>query len=439
MAPYHCKPANGPICGTIRPPGSKSITNRALITAAMADGHSVLSGILLADDTRLMIEALRTLGIAITVDEDTQTAEITGCGGQLPESEAELFCGNAGTVMRFGSALVAAGHGQFRLDGVSRMRQRPIGTLVAALRQLGTQIEHEDADGYPPLVIHARGFGGGTITIDAPESSQMVSALLLAAPQAMDDVMIDVTGNVPSAPYLKMTTAVMERFSVGVIEQYDAHGARFIVSAPQRYEAQHYTIEPDASNASYFLAMPAIVGGCITVEGLGTESIQGDAQFADVLQQMGCTVERQADSITVRGPVAGSRLRGITIDLNDMPDVVQTLAVVALFAEGETTIRNVGTLRVKETDRIAALANELTKLGAGVRTDDDSITITPPAKLLAATIDTYDDHRMAMSFALAGLVKPHTQRETTGVLINNPECCAKTFPDFFDGFESLQP
>lgn len=425
MEPYHCQPAPGPVNGTIRLPGSKSLTNRALITAAMADGHSVLSGILLADDTRLMIEALRTLGIAITIDEETHTAEITGCGGQLPASEADLFCGNAGTVMRFGSAIVATGYGRFHLDGVARMRHRPIGALVAALRGLGARIEYEDADGYPPLVVHAFGLAGGTITIHSPASSQMVSAVLLAAPLAMNDVMIDVTGAVPSVPYLKMTTSVMDRFGVGVIEQYDSHGARFIVSAPQRYQAQYCDIEPDASNASYFLAMPAIIGGRVRVEGLGTESLQGDTQFADVLERMGCVVKRQADSLTVHGPPGGARLSGVDVDLNDMPDVAQTLAVVALFAEGPTTIRNVGNLRVKETDRLAAVASELTKLGAVVQTHEDGLTITPPATPTPASIETYDDHRMAMSFALAGLRVP-------GLAIQNPECCGKTFPDYFD-------
>ena len=430
MEPYRCQAA-GPIFGSIRPPGSKSITNRALIAAALADGHCVLSDVLLADDTRLMIEALRALGVAITVDEDACAAEITGCAGQLPESEGDIYSGNAGTVMRFVTALVAASHGRFRLDGVERMRQRPIGGLIGALRQIGAQIEHTGQDGYPPLVVHARGLRGGTVAIEAPESSQMVSAVLLSAPLAMDDVMIDVTGGVPSVPYLQMTTAVMDRFGVGVIEQYDAHGARFIVAAPQRYEAQHYAVEPDASNASYFLAIPAITGGRVTIEGLGTRSIQGDAKFVDVLEQMGCAVDREVTTLTVQGLAAGKKLRGIEIDLNDMPDVAPTLAVVALFAEGATTIRNVGNLRVKETDRIAALATELTKLGALVQTTADSLTITPPREPLPATIDTYDDHRMGMSFALAGLRIP-------GVIINDPGCCAKTFPDFFERLDSLR-
>ncbi len=430
MEPYQCQPLAGPIDEAIRLPGSKSITNRALITAAMADGHSVLSGILLAVDTRLMIEALRSLGIAITIDEDTKTAEITGCGGQLPASEAAIHCGNAGTVMRFVSAIVATGYGRFHLDGMARMRHRPIGALVEALRGLGARIEHEAADGYPPLVVHAVGLAGGTVTVDSPASSQMVSAVLLAAPFAMNDVMIDVTGAVPSVPYLKMTTSVMDRFGVGVIEQYDSHGARFIVSAPQRYQSPCYDIEPDASNASYFLAIPAIVGGRMTVEGLGTESIQGDVFFVDLLERMGCVVERRAGSLTVHGPAGDARLTGISVDLNDMPDVAQTLAVVALFAKGDTSIRNVGNLRVKETDRLAAVASELTKLGATIKTRQDGLTITPPTAPTPASIDTYDDHRMAMSFALAGLRVP-------GVVIQHPDCCAKTFPDFFDQLDAF--
>lgn len=425
-------------------PGSKSITNRALIAAALADGHSVLTGILLADDTRLMIELLRTVGIAVTVDEPTCTAEVTGCGGLIPVSEAKLYCGNAGTVMRFGTALCALGQGLYELDGVERMRQRPIGALVEVLQALGAGVEYVGREGFPPLVVHANGLRGGHVAFDSPESSQLVSALLLVAPHASNDVLIEAAGDVPSLPYLKMTTAVMDRFGAAVIEQYPTVAPRgagqafgetvaetkFIVAAPQRYRATMFAVEPDASNATYFLAAPAIAGGRLTVDGLGTESIQGDAKFVDVLERMGCVVERSANRLTVSGPAEGQGLHGIDIDLNDMPDTVPTLAVVALFADGPTTIRNVRNLRVKETDRLAALARELAKVGARVEERDDGLRIMPPVQLMAAEIDTYDDHRMAMSFALAGLKCP-------GLVIRDPDCCAKTFPAFFDRFERM--
>jgi len=430
MTEHHCTLATRPITATVRLPGSKSLTNRALVAAAMADGDSILSGILLADDTRLMIDALRALGVAITVDESTPAAEVTGCRGQLGISAANIACGNAGTVMRFGTALCATSHGLFRLDGVPRMRERPIGALADALRQLGTGLEFPEHEGYPPVIVHAGGLRGGQVLLTDPPSSQMVSALLLAAPYAMKDVLIEARGDVPSIPYLKMTTALMDRFGVAVVEQYQPGSVKFIVAAPQRYQAQSMAIEPDASNATYFLTAPAIAGGSLTVAGLGTDSVQGDARFVDVLERMGCSIERRPNSLRVDGPPAGAKLRGIDIDLNDMPDTAQTLAVAALFADGPTTIRNVANLRLKETDRIAALAAELSKLGASVKTFDDGLTIHPAESYRPAAIDTYGDHRMAMSFALAGLRIP-------GLVINDPECCAKTFPGFFERFEAV--
>jgi len=357
-------------------------------------------------------------------------AEVTGLGGHVPVDQADIFCGNAGTVMRFVTALCALGQGRYRLDGVPRMRARPIGGLTQVLQSLGVGIEFEEREGYPPLIVHAHGLRGGHVSFDSPESSQMVSALLLAGPYARGDLFIEVTGDVHSVPYLKMTVATMRQFGVEVIEQYEPGGAKFIIESSQRYQAANVAIEPDASNATYFLAAPAVAGGRVTVPGLGTDSVQGDARFVDVLERMGCTIERSANQLTVLGPPAGSRLRGIDIDLNDMPDTAQTLAVLALFADGPTTIRNVANLRVKETDRIAALTNELTKLGAKVDEFEDGLRITPLERVTPAAIDTYDDHRMAMSFALAGLRVP-------GLVINNPECCAKTFPDFFERFAQL--
>ena len=428
MQRYTRDPVTDALDAVVDLPGSKSITNRALVTAALADGDSLLTNILLADDTRLMIDALGKLGVAITLDKAGPHAEITGCGGQIPTSEAELFCGNAGTVMRFLAAVVAVGFGEFALDGVARMRQRPIGDLMEVLQVLGTQVEYTDREGYPPVVIHARHLHGGQVAFGAPESSQFVSALLLAGPYASGDILIEV-GAALSVPYLKMTTSVMEAFGVSVIEQYDASRAKFVVPAPQRYTGRTFAVEPDASNATYFLAAAAVAGGRVMVRNLGTKSVQGDARFVDVLERMGCAVKREDHCLTVVR--SGQVLRGIDVDLSDMPDTAQTLAVVALFAEGPTTIRNVANLRVKETDRLAALAKELTKLGARVEERRDGLTITPPERLKPAIIDTYDDHRMAMSFALAGLKSP-------GVEIDNPCCCGKTFPDFFDRWDRLR-
>jgi len=430
MREHVCIPARGPIDARVVLPGSKSITNRALVAAALADGTSILSDILLAEDTRLMMDALRALGVAIAVDEAEQVAEVTGCRGHVPASEARLFCGNSGTTIRFCTAMVALGHGRYELDGVPRMRERPIGGLIQALQALGAGIEYLGKDGCPPIAVHARGLHGGQVAFHSPESSQWVSAVLLAAPCAGRDVLIEVTGDVSSVPYLKLTTAIMDRFDVPVVAQYRDAAARFVVPAPQRYQAARLAVEPDASNASYFLAAPAVVGGRVTIERLGTQSLQGDARFVDVLEAMGCGVVREPERLTVIGPDQGAGLHGIDVDLNDMPDTAQTLAVVALFAEGKTTIRNVASLRVKETDRVAALRIELTKLGARVTEMGDGLVIEPPERIHPAAIDTYNDHRMAMSFALAGL-------SCAGITLRDPDCVGKTFPDFFERFARL--
>jgi 3-phosphoshikimate 1-carboxyvinyltransferase len=444
MSAYRCNPASGPLDATVVLPGSKSLTNRALVAAALADGTSVLRNVLFAEDTLLMMEALRTLGIALTSDEPDCVVEVSGCRGHIPESEANLFCGNSGTTLRFLTAMVALGQGRFHLDGIARMRKRPIGGLVEALQALGAGIEYPGEEGFAPVVVHAHGLRGGHVAFDSPQSSQLVSALLLAAPYASRDVLIEVAGDVPSIPYLKMTTAIMEQFGVAVLENLGGAGSRglkpaarerdgtlrFIVEAPQRYQAASLFIEPDATNATYFLAAPAIAGGRVQVQGLDLESVQGDVGFVDVLERMGCGVIREPTRLSVEGPPDGVRLHGIDIDLNDMPDTVPTLAVLALFADSPTIIRNVANLRVKETDRLTALHRELSRLGATVEELPDGLIIRPPDRLTPAAIDTYDDHRMAMSFALAGLKCP-------GLVINDPQCCAKTFPDFFERFERI--
>lgn len=413
----------GPIRGRIRPPGSKSITNRALVCAALATGESVLVGALDSDDTRVMREALATLGIGLRHDDAENVDVVTGCGGTIPATEADLFVGNSGTTVRFLAAMLALGHGAFRLDGVARMRERPIEDLLAALRQWGIDARSERGTGCPPVVIRASGIAGGAAHVAGNVSSQFLSGLLLAAPYAATDVELFVDGELVSKPYVAMTLAVMRAFGVSADATDDF--SRIRVPSGQRYVGRRYEIEPDASAASYFFAAAAATGGRVTVEGLARDALQGDVAFCECLAKMGCRVEYAQGEITVEG----GPLRGIDVDMNAISDTVQTLACVALFAQGPTTIRGVGHIRHKETDRIGNLAIELRKLGAVVDEFDDGLRVTP-RPLRPATLDTYDDHRMAMSFAVAGLATP-------GVTIDDPDCTAKTYPRFFEDLSRL--
>jgi 3-phosphoshikimate 1-carboxyvinyltransferase len=422
--PLEIKPVSEPIRATVRPPGSKSITNRALVCAALADGYSKLAGALDSEDTRVMIDGLRRLGIGIEVADAGKTLIVEGAGGEVPALEADLFCGNSGTTIRFLTALATLGHGAFRLDGVERMRERPIADLLDALNQLGADVRSENGNGCPPVIVHANGLPGGNATVRGDISSQFLSALLMAAPAARSRVELTIQGKLVSQPYVTMTAGVMRAFGVDVDASSDL--ARFDIRAPQAYVACRYVVEPDASAASYFWAAAAITGGEVAVAGLPSASLQGDVALVDCLAQMGCEVRREDGSITV----VGRPLRGVDIDMNAISDTAQTLAVVALFADGPTRIRGVAHVRHKETDRIAALAAELRKLGADVIEHDDGLTIEPAA-LRPATIETYNDHRMAMSFALAGLRIP-------GIRINNPQCVEKTYPRFFEDLESLR-
>lgn len=410
----------GPIVGDAPLPGSKSLTNRYLTCTALADGRSILRGVSLADDSRIMLANLGRLGVRADLHADRAAATVFGCRGNLPVAEAELDGGNAGTAMRFLTALACLGMGEFTLDGAPRMRARPIGELVEALRSLGARIGYLGQEGCPPLAIRASGLAGGEVVFESPPSSQFISALLMVAPYARQDVLMRVEGGLVSRPYVDMTIDVLR--SMGV-EALEADGRRFIVPAGQRYQPGEYTIEPDASAATYFWGAAAVTGGRVRVRGLTRASRQGDARFVDVLARMGCTVDEEPGAIAVAGPRDGP-LQGITIDLNDMPDTVQTLAVVALFADGPTSIHNVANLRVKETDRLAALAAELTRLAAEVELRPDGLTIHPPATIKSSRVQTYDDHRMAMSFALAGLVNQE-------VVIAQAACVSKSFPDFF--------
>jgi 3-phosphoshikimate 1-carboxyvinyltransferase len=412
----------GPLAGAIRPPGSKSITNRALVCAALAEGRSTLPGALDSEDTRVMIEALRQVGLEVGHDPGHETIRVSGCGGRVPAGRADLDVANSGTTMRFLAAMLTLGQGTFRLDGTPRMRQRPIQDLLDALGQLGADAQSESQNGCPPVAIRAAGLPGGKATIAGNISSQFLSGLLLAAPYAEGPVELAVAGPLVSKPYVRMTLAVMSAFGVRV----EVDGLeRFVVPAGQRYRGCVYPIEPDASAASYFFAAAAITGGKVTVEGLSRDSLQGDVAFCDCLAQMGCEVQYGPGSITV----VGKPLRGIEVDMNAISDTVQTLAAVALLAHGPTRITGVAHIRHKETDRIGALATELRKLGAEVEERSDGLEIVP-GPLRGARIDTYDDHRMAMSLALVGLALP-------GVIIRDPGCTAKTYPQFFDDLRSL--
>lgn len=418
---YVVKPVSGPVSGSIRPPGSKSLTNRALITAALAEGTTRLSGVLASDDTRVMVESLNRLGIAVTHDEAAKTMTVSGCGGAIPAGDAELWLENSGTSIRFLTAMASLGNGRIRLDGNSRMRERPIAHLIEALRGLGVDAACELESSCPPVVLNAEGVSGERTQIAGNLSSQYLSGLLMMAPCASGPIDIEVVGELVSVPYIDMTMGVMAQFGVTV----STPQPNLFQIQPQKYKAAEYDIEPDASAASYFFALAAITGGEVTVEGLNRYALQGDVGFVEALQKMGCSVSYGDNSITV----TGGELTGIDIDMNAISDTAQTLAVVALFANGPTRIRNVAHMRHKETDRVSALVTEIRRMGIEAEEHDDGLTITP-GRIRPATIATYDDHRMAMSFALAGL-------KVDGIQVADPGCTAKTYPDFFTDLERL--
>lgn len=418
------KPVSTPVVGTIRPPGSKSITNRALICAALAEGTSHLSGVLDSDDTRVMLESLSRLGFEVQHDPTACTVVITGNGGTIPNPSARLEIGNSGTSVRFLTAMLGLAGGDYFIDGVERMRQRPIGPLVGALKSFGVDIESQSEGGCPPVRIGKVETPSHSISVAGNLSSQYLSGLLMASPQLPDDFEILIDGKLVSLPYVSMTTEVMKSFGVSVeVSEKAGVPDRFLVGAQQRYKSCDYSIEPDASAASYFFAIPAITGGSATVKGLSAESLQGDVDFVRCLEQMGCEVNFGEASITV----SGKAKNGIDIDMANISDTVQTLASVALFVDGPTTVRNVAHNRVKETDRIGNLVIELRKLGIDVEERHDGFTIHP-GPMTPATFATYDDHRMAMSFALIGLGQE-------GIEIEDPGCVSKTYPRFFDDLE----
>ena len=424
-------PFTKPFRAKLTPPGSKSLTNRALVLAALADGPCKLSNVLFADDTLVMLDCLQKLGFTPEIDRANHSVMLTGQGGVIPNSQADLFCGNSGTTIRFLTALCSLGRGAYTLDGIPRMRQRPIGQLVDLLRNLGARINYLADEGFAPIQVLANTLPGGLLNFAAGQSSQFLSALLQVAPYARHEVRIDLESNQTSWPYVAMTMRLMDEFGHTPHLIRDPLGNPRQIIVPQgKYAPTTYVIEPDASNASYFLAAAAVhPGASVTIEGLGKSSLQGDVAFADLLHQMGADLLFGGDFITLIGP---AKLHGIEANLLNMPDMAQTLAVVALFANGETHLRGLHTLRHKETDRIAALAAELGKLGAEISIDGDDLTIEPPPQLKPAAIDTYDDHRMAMSFAIAATKIP-------GVVIKDAECVNKTYPDFFSDLEKLRP
>jgi 3-phosphoshikimate 1-carboxyvinyltransferase len=421
------EPVAGPVHASIRPPGSKSITNRALICAALADGTSVLHGALDSDDTRVMIDSLQKLGVTINADFPNGRLMVTGTGGQFQSPTEDLFIGNSGTTVRFLSAALAFSGGNYRLDGVQRMRERPIGPLVDALNGIGGNVTAQSPHQCPPVTINNPPIAGGSVSVSGNISSQYLSGLLMAAPLSTGDVEFKIEGTLISQPYVYMTIAVMKSF--GVTVEFDDALTHFVIRGDQHYRPCDYAIEPDASAASYFFAVAAICGGTATVQGLHRDSLQGDVGFVDCLQKMGCQVVFHQDSIEVTGPA----IRGIDVDMSDVSDTVQTLTSVALFVDGPTHVRNVAHNRVKETDRIGNLAIELRKFGNRVQEREDGLSVYPeviPAsdpnhRPALAIIETYDDHRMAMSLSLVGLRRP-------GVVITNPGCVAKTYPNYFE-------
>lgn len=425
-------PVHAPVSGNVRVPGSKSLTNRALICAAMAQGASVLTGVLESEDTEVMVHAWQALGVSLDWDKAGERIEVVGCGGRPAQREAELFVANSGTSIRFLTAALATTQGQYLMDGVPRMRERPIGDLLSGLNALGASVVSTNSlrSDCPPVKINGCGINGGKTTVAGNVSSQFLSGLLMAAPYASSDVRVEVQGELVSRPYVDMTISVMRDFGVNVEERDRV----FTIPAPTVYQGRPYRIEPDASAASYFFGIAALTGGVIRVDGLDFSSLQGDVHFARVLEQMGCRVKSAEGYVEL----TGGDLRGIDVDMNSISDTVQTLAPVALFAQGPTRVRGVAHNRHKETDRISDLACELRKLGARVDEHSDGLTIYPIEnrdKLLDPSrepiyIDTYRDHRMAMGMGMLSLVVPN-------LFVRDPRCTTKTFPRYFEVLAEL--
>ncbi|QVL30672.1 3-phosphoshikimate 1-carboxyvinyltransferase [Telmatocola sphagniphila] len=415
------RPLHHPAKLTLRVPGSKSITNRALILAALS-GDCAVTNALRSEDTEVMVDSLQKLRYLVETDWPVNRISVKSTADSL-KKDAELFIGNSGTSMRFLTALCSLGQGRFRLDGIARMRERPIQDLLDCLKQLNVDAVSETQSGCPPVLLNARGLKGGHAKLNAELSSQFVSALLMVLPFAQGDSILELEGEIVSEPYIQMTVAMLQQNGI----QIDTStSGRFGIPGNQKLNCQVIDVEPDASSASYFFAAAAITGGTVRVEGLNEQSLQGDIKFADALAEMGCQVEKDPAGITV----TGGKLHGIDIDMNAISDTVMTLAVVACYADKETEIRNVEHIRHKETDRIEAIGNELRRAGVEVEIWKEGLTIYPVEKFRATRFNTYNDHRMAMSLALLGLRSP-------GMRIKNPGCVAKTYPGFWQDFEKL--
>jgi 3-phosphoshikimate 1-carboxyvinyltransferase len=414
-------PLERPPDATIRVPGSKSVTNRALIIAALANGNSRIVNPLFSDDSFWLMDALVRLGIDVHAAGERGEVYVSGQSGEIYASGVDLFVGNAGTVARFLPPFLALGRGPFTVDGVPRMRERPVADLVDGMRQLGAEVEYAGEDGRFPLMIKGGGIPGGKARVSASKSSQFISGLLMAAPYAQAPVTLHPVGR-KEWPYVGITVALMRAFGVEV----DEANGRFTV-APALYSSRAYEVEPDASGASYFMAAAAVTGGRVRIPGLGASSPQGDLRFAGVLRDMGCRVEIASDFVEVQGP---DHLRGVEVDMNAFSDTMITLSAIAPFAEGPTTITNVGHTRLQESDRLSAVATELTRLGVKTQTTSSSIRIIP-TKIRPGVVRTYGDHRMAMAFAITGLV-------ASGIRIRDPGCVTKTFPGYFGALESLR-
>lgn len=416
-------PIHHPLDATVRVPGSKSLTNRALLISALANGKTCLTNALFSDDSRYFAKALQTLGFDVQLDEANYSMSVTGLGGKIPAKKAELFIGNAGTAARFLSAFLTLGNGEYILDGEPRMRERPIGDLIEALNQLG--VEMEAKNNCPPVEIFAKGLPGGKTRIAGDISSQFLSALLMTAPYAQSSIKVELTTDLNSKPYVDMTISIMKDFGIEIERDQYSH---FTIHPSAYSPITNYSIESDASAASYFFAAPAICGGMVRVENISRKSVQGDIGFLDVLTKMGCVVKEFDNSITVHRQLS---IVGIDIDMRDIPDTAQTLAAIAPFADSPTRIRGIASARVKETDRVHATCVELDRLGVRVEEHEDGMTIHPVETMRSASIQTYNDHRMAMAFSLIGL-------RFDGVTIENPSCVSKTFPNFFEVLEMLR-
>ena len=411
------------ISGSVVLPGSKSLSNRILLLSMLAEGKTEIQNLLDSDDVRRMVEALETLGIQLEENRAENLITVSGTSGIIPVKEATLMLGNAGTAIRPLTAVMTLGHGRFVLDGVQRMQERPIIDLVNGLSQLGANLRCINGTDCPPVEVIADGLPGGITRLSGAISSQYLTAILLAAPYADKEVQIEITDKLVSVPYVEMTLRLMRSFGVSVNHE----NFRLFHIPRQTYRSPgNIFVEGDASSASYFLAGAAITKGTVTVNGCGTDSLQGDARFAEVLEKMGAKVEWEPQQVKL----TGNSLNGIDVDMNQMPDAAMTLAVAALFAFGPTAIRNIYNWRVKETERLQAVSTELRKLGAEVEEGYDYLVIQPPEQIRKAEIDTYDDHRMAMAFSLAAC-------GSSPVTINNPGCVSKTFPDYFEVLDGL--